>query len=636
MKGNVLLRTNVFICIIIIMGFIITSMVSYHSNKGVLRKDVEDISQLTSEGIYHQIDSLFAKPINISLTMANDSLLKSFLDEEVERKEDGAFIQTMKNYLLSYKEKYDYDSVFLVSTKTNRYYHFDSGVDRVLNKGNPENVWYYTFLDSPKEYDLNIDNDEVSTANNEIAVFVNCKIKDKEGKVAGVVGVGLKVASLQKMFEAYEKNFDIKAYLVDDKGNIEISTDRTGYEKTSLFEDCGFGEYKERMLADRSSDTQSFWYADKGRKGFVLTKYIPGLTWHLIIDNDTTVMESKLNRQFYVGAFVVVLIILLVLVFITSIVRKYNEQIVKLTVEYEKKHRSAFQAETEKIYESIYEIDITHNCAASEATEDYFEELGVPKDTPYDQALPIIAEKQIKEEYRTGYMATFCPGNVLKAFEEGRENLCYDFMISHDGGRTYYWMRITARVFAWEEDQSIHMFIYRQNIDEEKRHEREMIEKMERDSLTGLFNKAATQNYINRQLQEMANREFAFFILDIDNFKNVNDNLGHAAGDEVITEFAEILKNQFHDGDIVGRIGGDEFVVFIPVVSREWVERKAQFLLEVLRHGFAKDNQVCHITASIGVALVPRDGSTFEILYKNADKALYETKKRGKDGVTIF
>ncbi len=636
MKRNVLLRTNAFICIIITLGFVITSMVSYHSNKGVFRKDVEDISQLTSEGIYHQIDSVFAKPINISLTMANDSLLKSFLEEELEREDDESFVQTMKAYLLSYKEKYDYDSVFLVSAKTNKYYHFESGVDRILNEGDPENVWYYTFLKSSKEYDLNIDNDEVATANNEIAIFVNCKIKDENGKTAGVVGVGLKVASLQKMFKEYEKDFNIKAYLVDDKGNIEISTDKTGYEESSLFEDCGFGEYKEEILADRSSNAQSFWYADEGKKGFVMTKYIPGLTWHLVIDSDTTAMEGKLNRQFYIGAFVIILVILLVLIFITSIIRKYNAQIVKLTVEYEKKHHSVFQAETEKIYESIYEIDITHNCAASEATEDYFEELGVPKDTPYDQALAIIASRQIKEEYRRGYIETFSPGNVLKAFETDRENLCYDFMITHDEGRTYYWMRITARIFAWEEDQSVRMFVYRQNIDEEKRHEYEMIDKMERDSLTGLFNKAATQNYINKQLQETNESEFAFFILDIDNFKNVNDTLGHAAGDEVITEFAAALRNEFRDGDIAGRIGGDEFVVFIPAVSREWTERKGRLLVEALRYDFAKDGKSCHITASIGAALAPRDGNTFEMLYKNADKALYETKKRGKDGVTIF
>ena len=75
MKKNILYKTNIFICTIIVLGFVVTSLVSYRSNNGMLREDIEHISTLASEGIFHQIDSLFTKPINISLTMANDSLL---------------------------------------------------------------------------------------------------------------------------------------------------------------------------------------------------------------------------------------------------------------------------------------------------------------------------------------------------------------------------------------------------------------------------------------------------------------------------------------------------------------------------------------------------------------------------------
>ena len=82
MKKNVLFRTNFAVCAVIIIGFLVTSFISYRSNQGIFRKDVERVSELTSEGIYHQIDSIFTKPINISLTMANDSLLSDFLDGE--------------------------------------------------------------------------------------------------------------------------------------------------------------------------------------------------------------------------------------------------------------------------------------------------------------------------------------------------------------------------------------------------------------------------------------------------------------------------------------------------------------------------------------------------------------------------
>lgn len=635
MKKNVLLRTNIFICIVIILGFLLTSLISYRSNNGIFKRDVEHISALTSEGIYHQIDSIFTKPINISLTMANDSLLKTFLSEEETRGEDEEFVQTMRDYLFTYKEKYGYDSVFLVSAKTNRYYHFDSGVDRILTKDNPENEWYYSFMQDKREYSVNIDNDEVQSANNEINVFTNCKILSADGKIMGIVGVGFGVDTLQQMFQNYEDSFQLRVYLVDKSGNIEISTTNTGFVKTDLFETCAFKKYKEDILANQK-DSQSFWYSSAGKKGFLVSKYVPNLEWHLLVDNDTANLEAQLNRQFFIGVSVIFIVIYIVLLVITGIIRKYNAQIVSLTVEKEKAHRTVFQEETEKLYENIYEIDITHRRAASEATENYFESLGAPKELSYDKALHVIAKKQIKEEYREGYIKTFSPDNVLKCYSEGLESLRYDFMTTNDGGYTYYWMRITARIFYWEEDKSVRMLVYRQNIDSEKRQELLMAEKMQRDFLTGLYNKAATQELIRMLLARCPNQSYAFFILDIDNFKAVNDTCGHAFGDQVITDFAQKIKRQFREQDIVGRIGGDEFVVFVPISGEEWAQTKAKLLSQTLHYEFLSNDKSCLISASIGVAISPEAGTNFETLYQNADTALYQTKENGKNGYTIY
>lgn len=635
MKKNILLRTNIFIGAIIVLGFILTSLISYHLNNSIYIQDIEHISTLTSEGIYHQINTIFTKPIHISLTMANDSLLKSFLLEEESHQEDEQFIETMRNYLLAYKEKYGYDSVFLVSAQTERYYHFDQGIDRILSKDEEEDLWYYSFLNSSKEYGLNIDNDETKIGDNEITIFINCKIYSNTGEVMGVVGVGLSVSSLQSILKSYEKEFDIKAYLIDENGTIEISTSETCYEKNNLFADLGFASLKDHILSDNRQ--QEFWYSSpQGKNSFIVSTYVENLEWYLMICNDATTMKARLNRQILMGIAVILFVITLVLLIITKIIRKYNAQIISLTREKEKMHRSIFQTETEKLYENIYELDVTHNRAASEATENYFESLGVPKNLPYDQALRVIAEKQIKEEYREGYIRTFFPQNVLNAYEEGKESLCYDFLITNDGGSTYYWMRIIARIFYWEEDQSVRMLTYRRNIDNEKRQELLMTERMLRDSLSGLYNKAATQELIGRCLKKNQKKSYAFFILDIDNFKIVNDTCGHAVGDLVIADFSQKLKQQFYSEDIVGRIGGDEFVVFASAVSEEWVIRKGNQLSQALQYRFSDGTKSCQISSSIGIAIAPEAGADFETLYKNADQALYRTKENGKRGCTIY
>lgn len=635
MEKKALLRTEIILCTIIILGFATTSLISYHSNRDIFRQDVEHISTLTSEGICRQIDSIFTKPINISLTMANDSLLKDFLRKEKEKVNDKTFTETMRSYLLTYKEKYGYDSVFLASTGTNRYYHFDKGVDRVLTKDNPENKWYYSFLESSEEYSINIDNDEVATADNEITVFVNCKIKNSDGKIMGIVGVGFRVNYLQKIFKRYEEKFNLKAYLADNKGTIQISTNQTGYREKNLFTYERYKGLEEKVLS-KKKEMKSFWYSLGRQKGYIVTQYIKNLEWHLIIDHDTSALEEKLNWQFLIGIIIIVVVIITVLIVVTSIVRKYNSKVVKLVVEKEKKHRSLLQTETEKFYENIYEIDVTHNRAAGEETENYFESLGVPKDTSFDKALYIIAEKQIKKEYRQGYLSTFCPENVMKSYQEGVESLRYDFMISNDEGYTYYWMRITARIFYWDEDKSVRLFVFRQNIDEEKQREKYLFEKMESDSLTGLYNKAATQKHIQNLLTTNKEKFFAFFILDIDNFKRVNDTCGHATGDLVIMDFSKILKRYFKNKGIVGRIGGDEFAVFVPFSSKEWIEKTARELVSILHHDFSDGEKWCSISASIGVAVAPEAGTEFETLYKNADFALYHTKENGKDGFTVY
>ncbi len=630
MKTKTLLRTNFLVCIIIVVGFFITAVIGYKMNWDVFERDVEQVSNLTMESIGHQIDSNFTKPLNISLTMANDSLLKDFLTEEQERMEDENFIQTMREYLDAYRIKYGYDSVFLVSAKTSRYYHFN-GLDRTLDRGNPENDWYYAFLDAKEEYSLNIDNDEA--ARDEITVFINARIAGSDGHTMGIVGVGFRVDTLQALLRQYEEECGVGAYLVSPEGTIEISTDRTGYEATDFFAESKYAKIRGDVLQGRP-ERQAFWYGDRTSKGYLVSQYIPNLEWYLLIDHNT----ADLNRQLAVqllGSFAVLIVVLIsVLLTITSIIRQYNRKVIQLTVAREQEHQAAFLKATEQLYENIYELDITHNRAASEETEAYFESLGVPRGTPYDRALRVIVQKQIKEEFRQGYIDMFSPEHVLQVYAQGTENLQYDFMISTDG-KSYYWMRIDAHIFTWSEDGSVRMLTYHQNIDAEKRREQDMIDKMQHDSLGGLYNKAATQEHI-RALLEKPGGVFAFFILDIDNFKQVNDRFGHATGDEVLIDFSSAISSQFRESDIVGRIGGDEFVAFMPIRDREAAEKKARELTEQLRRPLNTDAGPYTVTASIGVALSSQAGADFETLYRCADTALYRAKKKGKNGYAFY
>ena len=158
----------------------------------------------------------------------------------------------------------------------------------------------------------------------------------------------------------------------------------------------------------------------------------------------------------------------------------------------------------------------------------------------------------------------------------------------------------------------------------------ELQQRASKDSVSGLLNRATVEQYIKKRLQKMtAEEQCALFIIDLDNFKQVNDTLGHQAGDQAIRQSARILSGLFRANDIVGRLGGDEFTVFLcGDITEEYVRKKAAQICDEL-HLALGDSQVVDITASVGVYLSAR-GQEFEGLYQAADLALYKAKKTGK------
>lgn len=639
MKNKILWKTNFLICVILIIGFSLTFVLSYRANFRAAQQNIEHVSTLTSEGIYYQMHNTLAKPVNVSLTMANDSLLKDALKKEAAHPEDTQCMKKLQEYLEGYHIAYDYDSVFLVSTATSRYYNFN-GLDRVLEPDDPENTWYYEgMLDAGEECSINVDNDEVEGAGNAITLFVNCKIRDDAGELIGVVGVGVQIGYLQGLLEEYYREFGVEAYFIDDTGLITLSAEHNGYEKLNLFEEDPFARREQdRILEwDSSEEALEFW-ADDGSgndKDYIVVRYLSDISWHLVVESNMDTLMTQLQRQFVLTILVIVILIAVVLLITTRVIGSFNQRIVEMTRVHEQERRTMFEKATEQLFENIYEVDITHNCPANKETEDYFICQGAPRGASYDESMQIIAEKQIKREFRKDYLRLFSTENVLRVFQQGIDSLSYEFLMTKDGEH-YYWMRITARLLISEFNGSLHMLTYRQNIDEEKKREQKMQEIARTDEMTGLLNKASTQRAIERVLSENRDRKYAFFIFDLDHFKDANDFYGHAFGDSVIREFASALHTSFRRYDQVGRIGGDEFVAFMEISKKENAVEKARGLLNALSMDYREGENVWHISASIGIAFAPEDGDSFEILYHHADAALYESKKHGRGSFTLY
>lgn len=176
------------------------------------------------------------------------------------------------------------------------------------------------------------------------------------------------------------------------------------------------------------------------------------------------------------------------------------------------------------------------------------------------------------------------------------------------------------------------------NIDAEKQAERALQDRAERDSLTKLLNKSAGRKQAEEYFAQFPQGgSCAMLIIDLDNFKQVNDQYGHLFGDSILTRAAHDIKKMFRAQDIVSRIGGDEFMVLMRGISdRALVENRCSHLISAFRHSFQNQYYNLPLSCSIGIALAPEHGTSYYDLFQHADQALEQAKRRGKSNYIFY
>lgn len=225
-------------------------------------------------------------------------------------------------------------------------------------------------------------------------------------------------------------------------------------------------------------------------------------------------------------------------------------------------------------------------------------------------------------------------GEMYNAFE-------FRFKCEDDN---YYWFRLSSTLVK-SNDKPLKIVGNIVNVESQKTQELNLKQKAEHDPLTGLLNKAAMETYVENFLKtQEADSLHALFIIDLDNFKAVNDTLGHVFGDKVLVDTASKLSRVFSEKDFIGRIGGDEFSAFLnlsafdnPENAKRIIIQKGNSLKASLYETYrGQDNKEVTVSASIGIALFSQDGYHYQTLYNNADKALYVSKENGKNSFNFY
>lgn len=244
-----------------------------------------------------------------------------------------------------------------------------------------------------------------------------------------------------------------------------------------------------------------------------------------------------------------------------------------------------------------------------------------------EAALISIADTRCKA---TDFYSNFTPEYLKNIYDSGRSNMSFRYQRLLSDGSTR-WVHNEVRFLIDVDNGHLCLMLSAKDIDKEKKEEQKLAIAAQMDKMTMVYNRATTMDKIKQALLDDADNQHVLFMIDVDNFKNLNDTLGHQSGDEFLIALANEIKKNFRERDIVGRIGGDEFFVLMRnIADVSIISKKAQDLVEGIQ-SISFDYTDLHISGSIGVSLYPDNGRSLDELYAKADSALYDAKKKGKN-----
>lgn len=238
----------------------------------------------------------------------------------------------------------------------------------------------------------------------------------------------------------------------------------------------------------------------------------------------------------------------------------------------------------------------------------------------------IIDSKNEATEFYRNFNST----HLWNIYASGKNNFSFKYQRRLTNGLVR-WVHNDVKFLTDVDSGHLCVMLSAKNIEAEKQKEKNLVDAARMDKMTMVLNRETTMENISKILMEEADSHHVLFMIDVDNFKILNDTLGHQRGDAFLVAFASEIQKCFRESDIVGRIGGDEFFALMRnIQDASAVMKKAQELLASVQNVCA-DYASVQPSASIGISVYPEHGKTLKELYAQADSALYQAKREGKN-----
>ena len=326
MKRHILLISNSIIILSIVIGFIGMVYTDTKTYQSLSEEHLESTLTLADIDISKQIENSMSRPVMVSKTMANDEFLKAWLIKEKNDSISNNELDQLYSYLKTYQRKYGYTTVFCISSSTGNYYYQD-GFNKTISSEDPHDVWYYNFVESGQEYDLEVDTNQSN--NDTITVFVNFRVESETGELLGIIGVGLQVSYIEDTIRTYEQDYDLSVYIINEggaktsfRGDTDIFINRSELAaRTKITDD---------IELNRSPQSNIQWFTSNKERRCLITKYDETLGWYLILEKETNSIVSSFQERIK-SNIIYMLVSLALCIVVTSLVFfNYNQRIVAM------------------------------------------------------------------------------------------------------------------------------------------------------------------------------------------------------------------------------------------------------------------------------------------------------------------
>lgn len=252
-------------------------------------------------------------------------------------------------------------------------------------------------------------------------------------------------------------------------------------------------------------------------------------------------------------------------------------------------------------------------------------------ESSFTEAINTYIDKKVLPEYREEIRLRMSRQAILERCQSGITDTVLEYQTTEADGNIY-WIACDIRTKQSDDGNDRIAYLVYRNVDAKKKEQMKLEKEATHDAMTGALKRQPAKERI-AQIIKKPLREghcHVFLLLDMDNFKTLNDTLGHMCGDRALIDFVATAGKNCRKDDIICRLGGDEFVIFLKNVAEESVIKKIKELQEAFCTTYEKDDVMVTISVSIGVVMVYNSEKSFDELYEAADKALYKAKKSKK------